>query len=262
MKTNHAITAVISSVLMLISFGAVAQGTKDKAEKAKTAGDRVDISDLENKYWAPKDTDFSVVQNRTYTKEKRFSLSAGYGILVNDSYSDANIFDLTANYYFSERYGIELSYSRADIEEGEVISNLSQFAGGVRPNFSQLDQMYELGFNYVPFYAKVSVLGKKIIYFDMMITPTIGLVDYNNKLQITSGLGAQTDKAQQSFSYGFNISQHFFISKRITIRADIKNRWFNEKRTPWTVSDRNSGVSLGEVYNNTTTFTLGLQYFF
>ena len=46
-----------------------------KSSKKATKTDKVDISDLEQKYWAPKDTDFSVVQNRTYTKEKRFTFS-------------------------------------------------------------------------------------------------------------------------------------------------------------------------------------------
>src|ERR1700731_3336923 len=62
-----------------------------KAEVKPAAGqkpdDKVDISDLENKYWAPKDTDFSVVQNRTYTKAHRFALSALIGPIVNDPYS-------------------------------------------------------------------------------------------------------------------------------------------------------------------------------
>ena len=251
---------IITHLVLLVSVFAItdialAQGQKQKAEKSKTAGDRVDISDLENKYWAPKDTDFSVVQNRTYTKEKRFSLSLGTGILINDPYNEATMFDVTGNYYLNERYGVELSFQKADIQEGEVVSNLAQFSdGGSRPNFSQIDTMYEVGFNYVPFYAKVSVLGKRIIYFDMMITPIVGLVNYDIQLE-------EGPNSKSAFSYGFNISQHFFLSENITVRADLKNRWFNEDRIQWEQSGREN-VSLGSVFNNTTTFTVGLQYFF
>jgi outer membrane beta-barrel protein len=243
------------SAILLTSYasGSWAQGQKDKAEKKKTAGDRVDISDLENKYWAPKDTDFKVVQNRLYTKEGRFSLSASLGILVNDPYNSAWIYDLTGNYYFSERFGAEFSYQKVNPEYGEVVANLEDFAGGgTRPDFSQLNAIYEAGFNYVPFYAKVSVLGKRIIYFDMMITPTLGVVQYDQELE-------GGNKSQSAFSYGFNISQHFFLSKRLTIRADLKNRWFDEKRTRWREVDRKE---LGSVYNNTSTFSLGVQFFF
>ncbi|MEO0336024.1 MAG: hypothetical protein AAF202_06510, partial [Pseudomonadota bacterium] len=138
-------------------------------------------------------------------------------------------------------------------EYGEVVANLDDLAqGAVRPNFSQIDQIYEVGFNYVPFYAKVSLLGTRIIYFDMMITPTLSVVDYSQELE-----GGNRD--QTAFAYGFNISQHFFLNKRWTIRADLKNRWFDEKRTRWRESDRKE---LGTNFNNTTTFSLGVQFFF
>src|SRR5687768_17351365 len=45
----------------------------DAAGVKKPESEKLDIQGLEEKYWAPKDTDFSVVQNRTYTKAKRFS---------------------------------------------------------------------------------------------------------------------------------------------------------------------------------------------
>src|SRR5690349_4976024 len=49
------------------------------APAANTPSEKLDVSDLENKYWAPKDTDFSVVQNRTYTKEHKLFLSGEFG---------------------------------------------------------------------------------------------------------------------------------------------------------------------------------------
>lgn len=242
--------------IALLPFGVEAQSKKPTkpAPEAKTNNsDKVDISDIQDKYWAPKDTDFSVVQNRTYTKEKRFSLSVLGGRMVNDSYSEGYIYGVTGNYYFSERYGVELSYMSFDLEDNQILSDQSTFGGGVRPNHGRVESMIDVGFNYVPFYAKVSVLGSKIIYFDMMFTPVIGMVDYNQRLE--SG-----DRSESTYSYGFDVSQHFFISKRVTLRADLKNRWFNEKRREWLTSAGND--SLGEVFNNTTVFTLGVQFFF
>src|SRR4051794_14929352 len=61
---------------------------KGGAPAANADDKKVDISDLENKYWAPKDTDFSVVQNRTYSKDHKFIASLQYGIPINDSHSD------------------------------------------------------------------------------------------------------------------------------------------------------------------------------
>jgi uncharacterized lipoprotein NlpE involved in copper resistance len=43
--------------------------------KSSKKDDKVDVKDLEERYWTAKDTEFKVVQNRLYTKEKKFSLT-------------------------------------------------------------------------------------------------------------------------------------------------------------------------------------------
>ena len=75
MKTRAVAIAILISSLTSLSFA------QDKG------GDKLDLKKLEDKYWAAKDTDFSVVQNRTYTKEGRAFLSLSYGPLMNDPYS-------------------------------------------------------------------------------------------------------------------------------------------------------------------------------
>src|SRR5690349_4425346 len=56
------------------------------AAKPDDKSDKLDISDLEQKYWAPKDTDFSVVQNRTYTKAGKLGVSLMTGPIINDTF--------------------------------------------------------------------------------------------------------------------------------------------------------------------------------
>ena len=67
--------------------------------KANDKSDKLDISDLEQKYWAPKDTDFSVVQNRTYTKAGKHSFTAMYGSLINDTFNEGATGIFKYNYY-------------------------------------------------------------------------------------------------------------------------------------------------------------------
>ncbi len=84
-QQKNASPFIIAIALIAMSSPAFAQGKKAKSEaapapapietKAVKADDKVDISDLESKYWAPKDTDFSVVQNRTYSKDNRFMIA-------------------------------------------------------------------------------------------------------------------------------------------------------------------------------------------
>src|SRR5690606_21463609 len=97
------------------------------------SSDKIDVSDLENKYWAAKDTDFNVVQNRLYSKANRFAFSGMYGTFVNDPWSEGGTVALSTNYFFSERYGAELIYAMSDSKDTQATKNLKANNGGT-PN--------------------------------------------------------------------------------------------------------------------------------
>ena len=227
------------------------------APAAPTKDEKVDVSDLENKYWAHKDTDFSVVQNRTYSKEKRMFATLHYGPLLNDKYSEGNNLGVSANYFWSERFGVQATYLKADLENSEVVSSLqSQFATGVLPNFGRMTSYKGVGFNWVPFYAKMSFMGKKIIYFDMAITPTLGMTDYDQ--QVSTG-----NKSKSALTYGFDVTQYFFFSNHFAIRADLKNQWFSEERLKYYSSTPSEiGAKINDQLNHTTIFMMGLTFFY
>jgi outer membrane beta-barrel protein len=231
---------------------APAPAAAPEAEKS----DKVDISDIENKYWAPKDTDFSVVQNRTYTKEGKFGLALQGGLLVNDGYSDGTVYGGTVNYFFSERYGVEATYATADVHENDSTKRLIDYGGGIKPDYGRMQNYYGVAFNWIPFYAKMSVLGKKIIYFDMAFSPAIGMMNYE---QVTEGGGL--DKS--AMAYGFDVTQYFFLSKNFSLRVDLRNRWFKEDVAKYYTSD---GISMGTTFRNKTTtntqLLFGVNFFF
>lgn len=218
----------------------------------KAEGDKLDISELEQKYWAPKDTDFSVVQNRTYTKANRFALTAGYGPTVNNTFSAGNYTTLQANYYFSERTGVEFTYMAADLRDSDATrkfkSGLS--GGGVSPDFNREQSYMGIGYNFVPFYAKMSFMGKKIIYFDMQITPTIGMTKYEQQTDDGSG------KTESVFAYGVDVTQYFFFSQNFAVRLNLHNRWSSQEE----VAFQNHN-SLGKDSYNDTNFVVGLTWF-
>lgn len=235
----------------------VAAPSSPATPAAPTKDEKVDVSDLENKYWAPKDTDFSVVQNRTYAKENRYFATLHYGPLVNDKYSEGNNLGVSANYFWSERFGVQLSYLNADLKNSEVVSSLqTQFATGVLPNFGRMTSYKGIGFNWVPFYAKMSFMGKKIIYFDMAVTPTLGMTDYDQ--QVSTG-----NKSKSALTYGFDVTQYFFFSNHFAIRADLKNQWFTEERLKYYSSTPSEiGAKINDQLNHTTIFMLGLTIFY
>lgn len=271
-KTRLLFTAMSFCAIASAAFSSVAnaQGSKSKrspssnmviAQKsppaeakpaaAGSAPEKVDIQDLEQKYWAPKDTEFNVVQNRLYTKAGRFGVSLQGGTLINDPYSDGTQFGGAVNYYFSETMGAELQYHRTSAKNNQ--STQDYFNQGnlasTFPNHGKLQGYMGVNFNWIPIYAKMSLLEKKILYFDLAISPGVGMTEY--KQQRANGNG----DVLQSFTYSLDVSQHVYISRNFAFRLDMKNRFWTEK-----VVDYNSGVSRSETGRHAISVLLGITY--
>jgi outer membrane beta-barrel protein len=194
-------------------------GASAPAPDTAQPSDRLDVSDLEKKYWAAKDTDFNVVQNRLFSKAGKYTLTPYYAMLVNEPWSEGPTIGLAGNYYFSERYGVELSYSRTQSRDTEAAQRLRDQGGA--PNHNKPKQFFGAAFNWVPFYAKMSVLNSKILYFDMAFSPGIGMVQYEQ--QLDSGGELKTAPALT-----FDVTQTFFLSSWMALRFEFKNRWYKE----------------------------------
>ena len=103
--------------IIMTTAGAFAQAQQPSAQSAPAdsrGSDKLDIKKLEQKYWAAKDDDFSVVQNRRYTKADRFYFNLGGGIPFNDPFATGTIFSGTFGYYFNERWGVDATYTAAN----------------------------------------------------------------------------------------------------------------------------------------------------
>lgn len=255
MVTRNTTKISIATNLLVLALGLPAQAQDKKALAAPAVADKVDISDLESKYWAPKDTDFSVVQNRTYSKEKRFFLAPQWGKPVNDPYSEGNLFGVTLNYFWSERMGVQLSGFQADLTDNAPSRDIQTLGSGAMINHGKLKSYVGVGYNFVPFYAKMSFWGKRIIYFDMAFTPTIGMSTYEQQLK------TMPDRQKSSFTYGLDITQFFFFTNYFAIRADLKNQFHNEEIVS-AADNANQGKKLKDKTVYDTLFLLGLTFFY
>lgn len=224
------------------------------AEAAAPANpDKIDVTDIESKYWASKDTDFSVVQNRLFPKVNRFSLSASAGPLVSNSNSDGIYTSLDASYYFSERWGIAATYAMADLDDNKSVKSLQE-SYGARPDHNRMTQYYGVSALWVPIYAKASFLNTKIVYFDFAISPGIGLQEYEQQLD----LGA---KKKSAVALSIDFTQQLFFSNHFALRADYRHRFYGQKVNRW----KNVGGVNRELRDETQhdqILTFGATFFF
>jgi outer membrane beta-barrel protein len=241
-------------------------GAVQPAASPAPAGDvkkeKVDISDLENRYWAPKDTEFSVVQNRLYTKAKRFSVQVGYGSILNDAYNSASNLGVVGNYYFSERQGVELQFFKTFATDSDMVQTFKG-RNGITPNYNIPQWYLGAGFNWVPIYAKMSLLEKKILYFDMFVTPGIGITNllasrYTGAF--STGVTTSTGNAQNAITLALDVGQQVFLSEQFALRLDLRNHFYQEQ-----IYEANT--SFGDTVQRTKltyqgTAILGVTYFF
>ncbi len=243
-------TKLFFTVLILSSVGFAADKKSEApAPTPSPNSDKLDVSDLEKKYWSAKDTDFSVVQNRAYTKANRWAAALMYGPVINDTNSDGQALDLSLQYYFTERFGAELTAVTNSLKDNSAATSLSVYQGA-KPDFDRTLNFYGVNFNWIPFYAKMSVMNSKILYFDMALSPGFGISTYEQQ-----NISGNNKKTAPTFS--LNVTQHFFLNNHFAIRAEVQNRWFNED-----VISYRSGASLRTDFAHDSNILFGLDYFF
>ncbi len=235
---------------ILVTANAFAQ-TVAPEKSAERGSDKLDIKKLEQKYWAAKDDDFSVVQNRKYSKAERFFLNIGAGVPINDPHEKGTVTSAQLGYFFNERWGMDVSYLKASMSNNDATDYFkSQY--GVLPDHGVIDSSMMLSATYVPLYAKMSFVDKAIIYFDMGISLGVGTTDYIQRRD-------DGDKKESAMSYQIGINQQIFFSEHFAIRVDFLNKFTNEKqvkyKTPLTGTR-----DLGDKMINDTSLLLGITY--
>jgi outer membrane beta-barrel protein len=251
------------TLILMIALTSLASLAQVATPKEDRGSDKLDLKKLENKYWAAKDTDFSVVQNRAYSKDGKIFLSASYGPLVNDAYSYGRMTNFALGYYGSERWGLEVALENGNIKDSDstdAFINRNQFA----PDYNTFVSYNSLNFILVPFYAKMSFWDRKIMYFDMQFGFGVGQMKYN--IQKVSGITPNTTLAPEQNTvtgYNLDVTQQLFFHENFAIRFDIKNKWSTQKKERYYIgTDSESTRSLGSINQQDTSVLLGLTVFY
>lgn len=216
--------------------------------------DKLDIKKLEEKYWSAKDDEYSVVQNRAFTKANRYYVFAAAGTPLNDAYSAGQVYTTNIGYYFSEKWGAEVSYMTASLINNDATDQFVREHRTV-PNHNRLNSAVNANFMFVPLYAKMSFLDKKIIYFDMGVSVGFGQTTYS----IVKEAG---DKTSTGVNWNLKLFQHFFFTENIALRADFINMWTDEEKERYRVQGTNTDPKLGTSTINDTSLLLGVTYWF
>lgn len=258
-KRLKLISQILGTLVFVFSSISHAQDEGSEVPAASEAPKKVDVEGLEKRYWAPKDKSFSVVQNRTYTKTKKLALTVMPSLMLNEEYSEGTGFDLGLGYMFNDRWGIEGEVQTVSLSDNDLQKEVIGLNGFV--NHGKLKNYFGVTGKWMPFYAKMSFLSKKILYFDMTLGLSAGMSTYSVQGADAARRVSVDVRDESAFTYGFEISQSFYVSKRMAIRFDYKHRWHTQDVFDYTTLS-GSGNKLESRLEDNISLNLGLIFIF
>lgn len=243
-----------AALLFILSLGVTSyaqdEASAEAAAAESSAPEKVDTEDLEKKYWAPSDQGYTVVQDRTYSKAGRFGVTLFAGPVLMYDWFDGFNFGVSASYHFNERWGLEAQFQTFSLDVNDAVVEVDTLGGAI--NRGKISNYFGVIGRWVPFYSKMSFLGQSIVYFDMSFGASLGMVQYEQ--EIVSG-----NEDVTSVAVGFDISQTYYITPSLSIRADYAMKFFNEEIVNYNPAFPGEEK---DKLSSFTTFNLGLTYLF
>ncbi len=204
----------------------------------------VNIDAIKQKYWARGDeTELGVVQNRTFSKNRRFELGVLGGVSFSDPFLSVSQVGFDFGYHFTENLGLHLIAWKSFVSPSSALSTFEQekhaTANTNNPkNYFGVEGMGSL------LYGKLSVLGKSIIYYDLY-----GL----------AGIGSMGTESGRYIAPSLGIGQRFYLGKYVSLRFDYRLMVYKEN-----ILEKQIVTHLGQVSDTRTNWnnviTLGLSF--
>lgn len=214
------------------------------ADKSPESGEAVDVSKIQEKYWAQgKESELGVVQNRKYTLANKFELGMFAGNLSSDPFLSVHHFGLSLGYHFNSLFSLHAIGWKAAVGASQALKTLEATPGAVSPNTNLPKSFFGLEGDLNLLYGKVSLLGKMIIYVDLFLLGGVGSTSTETGNYVTPFLG---------------LGQKIHLNQYLAIHLDYRIMRYNEtikSKTPATY-----GNVVGERVNTTDAITLGLDF--
>jgi outer membrane beta-barrel protein len=215
--TPHKIPAlwIIAFASLTLSVASVATGAEiaqraavPAAKKTKPAapsaqkpdspsafeGEQINIDAIKERYWARgEESEIGVVQNRLYRKERKIEISLFGGSSSTDPFLSVRELGVSLGYHLNEYWAINAVYMRSFSSDSSASTAFQSKLGGERPPVDPPKGYIGGEVQFSPLYGKLSLLGQKIIYYDLHLLAGGGVrqASYGNYAAGMVGVGQQ-----------------------------------------------------------------------
>jgi outer membrane beta-barrel protein len=233
------------------------QNAASTLDNAGSEAERVNIENIKEKYWARGDeNELGVVQNRLYTKARKFELGVFGGVISTDPFlSVKNAGGLLA-YHFNEYFALSVMGYKSFSNPSSALELLQSpvGSGGLGTTANINNPNWFLGVEGAGsfLYGKLSLLGKAIIHFDMHLLAGVG------ETATVANTAAGAYNAHYVTPY-IGIGQQIYLTKSMSLRLDYRLMRYNETIVEQVLPSK-MGQPVGDRINYSNTITLGIDF--
>jgi len=188
-------------------------------DEAGTLPERIEIQSLKKKYWTVGNEDMmDVVQNRIYKKKGRVEISGRYGFYSDDPFMNQKTYTGMLGYHFNEFFSAHVGYTAANTKNSAARNQAIE--QNFTPVVNPLENMINAELRGSLIYGKLSLTGKKIIYYD---------------LHLIGGFGRlKTQNGDSPIAPYVGIGQQIYLTQNFFVLADYRLMKHTEKYTATT----------------------------
>ena len=183
----------------------------------------------------------AVLQNRFFKKSLRPEMGVQGGIFLKEAYDNTYFYGGYFSLFVNEWYGLDLAYGQTSVEEtddakalrAQKYLKIDDPQGDpviIVPTRNQINSFADISGIIAPFYGKLNLLNKIILYTDIFLGAGLSIVD--------------TEQGSM-FAPLISIGQRFYFLERVSLRIDVKDRIYTEQRNSKDSTKHAVNVSLG-----------------
>jgi len=158
------------------------------------AAEEVNVDTIKEKYWAKgEQAEMGVVQNRLYSKARKFEVGFYGGIISSDPFLTVKNAGASVGFHFSEYLGLNFIAWKSYSSPSTALQTFEETIGATTNN-NKPQGFYGAEGAASILYGKLSLVGRKIIYYDFHLLGGVGQTQTESGNYITpfAGLGQQT----------------------------------------------------------------------
>ena len=196
----------------------------------------------------------TVLQNRYFTKTLRPEVGLLVGALMDEAYLETQVYGMRTGVFITEWLGIEAQMVRTkvsasqdrkaldgmkfrpldDTQSGDAVPNDNEIITvSPEPEVNPIRSMTDFYGVMAPFYGKLNLLNKWIVYTDMCLTAGLSMLETD-----------QGDKTGMILGIG----ERFYVGQALSFRIDFRDRIFSEERAGNKARRNSYSIDFGTSY--------------